>query len=84
MDLVLRSPGSTAPGHRVEHGIQVYFDGSARGHEGSGGYLVWGHTGLLLAAAGLWYGIGEPTNNAVELCALVDALVFVCGHVPTM
>ena len=68
----------------MEHGTQAYFDGSARGREGSGGYLVWGHTGLLLAAAGLCYGIGEPTKNTAELRALVDALVFVCGHVPTM
>ena len=83
MDQVLRSPGSTAPGHRVERGTQVYFDGSARGREGSGGYLVWGHTGLLLEAAGLWYGVGEPTNNTAELRALVDALAFVHGHVPT-
>ena len=83
MDQVLCSPGSTAPGHRVERVTQAYFDGSALGHEGSGEYLVWGHTRLLLAASGLWYGVGEPTNNTAELHALVDALVFVRDHVPT-
>ena len=67
----------------MEHGSQIYFDGSARGCAGSGGYLVWEHTGLLLAAAGLWYGVGKPANNTAELHALVDALVFVHDHVPT-
>lgn len=59
-----------ARGHTI-----VQFDGGAAGGSGTGGTLLWGAQGQLLAAWAWRFGGDAPTNNAAELEALHCALL---------
>ncbi len=60
---------TAAAGHTI-----VQFDGGAASKVGTGGSLLWGAQGHLLAAWAWRFGAHISTNNAAELAALKEAV----------
>lgn len=53
--------------HAAQGHVIVQFDGGAAGRLGTGGTLLWGAQGQLLAAWAWRFGADAPTNNAAEV-----------------
>ena len=61
----------------MDWGTQMYFDGGLQQREGTGGYVVWDAWGVVKASVGRWYGAEAPTNNTMEVKALVEGLTII-------